>query len=100
MILSVYLAVACVRKGIWDRKIPMTAKSNLIASLIAALVVGTFNAFVILRKYQKPLGTLAATAITMIITFTVTFALLTFMMKQTKKRSEAMEAEPEDADRL
>ena len=100
MILSVYLAVACVRKGIWDRKIPMTAKSNLIASLIAALVVGAFNAFVILRKYQKPLGTLAATAITMIITFTVTFALLTFMMKQTEKRSEAIEAEPEDADRL
>ena len=100
MILALYLAVACARRGIWDRKIPMTNKANLIVSLIAALVFGLFNAFMIFRNYHKPVGTAAAAAITAVITFVLCFAALTLMMKHTEKRKAIMEAEPADADEL
>ena len=100
MILALYLAIACVRRGIWDRRIPMTTGSNLICSAIAAAFMGIFNAIVVFRHYRKPAGTAAAAAIIAVITFVLCFVLLTVMMKQTQKKKAAMEAEPEDADRL
>ena len=98
MVLSLYMAFACVRKGIWDRRIPMNTKANLIVSLIAAVVVGLFNAVIIFKNYQKPAGTLLASLITAVITFAACFLIVTFMMKKTQKRIAQMEAEPLDAD--
>ena len=100
MVLALYLAIACARRGIWDRRIPMTTRSNLIGSAIAAAFMGIFNAIVVFRHYRKPAGTAAAAAIIAVITFVLCFVLLTVMMKQTQKKKAAMEAEPEDADRL
>lgn len=100
MVLAVYLAFACARKGIWDRRIPMNTRSNLIVSLIAAVVFGAFNAVMIYKNYQKPVGTMAAAIITAAITFTACFIVLTVMMKKTEKRKAEMEAEPADADEL
>ncbi|MBR2258645.1 MAG: hypothetical protein IJ899_15210 [Blautia sp.] len=98
MILSIYLAVACVRKGIWDRRIPMNLKSNLIASAFAAICIGIFNAIVIYMHYRKPFGTLAAVLIISAITFVVCLAILTFLMKITEKKRAEMDAEPSDVD--
>ena len=100
MILALYLAFACARKGIWDRKIPMNNKANLIISLIAALLFGFFSAVMIFKNYQKPAGTMLAAAITTVITFVLCFAALTLTMKHTEKRKALMEAEPADADEL
>ena len=98
MVLSLYLAFACARRGIWDRKLAMNARTNLVISAIAGIVMGIFNAVMIFRNYQKPVGTIVAAAVTAFITFTLCFVILTIMMKQTEKRKAAMEAEPEDAD--
>ena len=100
MILAVYLAIACGRKGIWDRRIPMNTKSNLIVSLIAAAVMGILNAVMIFKNFHKPVGTAAAALITAAITFALCFAALTVTMKETEKRKAAMEAEPADADEI
>ena len=100
MILACYLGYACATKGIWDRKLAMNNKTNAIVSLIAAVVLGLFNAVMIYKNYQKPVGTLAAALLTTVITFVLCFGLLTVMMRQTKKRKAAMEAEPADADEL
>ena len=54
MVLSLYLAVACVRKGIWDRSLKMNSRTNFIAALIAGAVMGLFNAVMIFRNYHKP----------------------------------------------
>jgi len=43
MLLSVYVAVACLKNGIWDRRLKPTLKTNLIVSLIGALFVGAFQ---------------------------------------------------------
>ena len=100
MVLCLYLAFACVRKGIWDRRIPMNMKSNCIVSIIAGLVLGVFNALVIFRNYHKLAGTLAGACITAAITFVLCFAVLSFMMKRTTRRKAKMEEEPADADEL
>ena len=35
MALSLYIAIACLRKGIWDRRLKANRKTNLIISLLA-----------------------------------------------------------------
>ena len=100
MALALYLAFACVRRGIWDRKLAMNTKTNLIVSAIAAVVMGIFNAVMIFRNYHKPVGTAVAAGIVAAITFVICFTILTVMMKQTQKRKAAMEAEPADANEM
>ena len=100
MILALYLAIACARKGIWDRKIPMTNKANLVVSLIAAVGFGAFNAVMIFKNYHKPVGTVIAAAVTAVITFIICFAALTVTMKQAQRRKAILEAEPADADEI
>ena len=100
MVLSVYLAFACVRRGIWDRRLGMNTKTNLLISAAAGIVMGIFNAVMIFKNYHKPLGTFLAAVIVALITFVLCFVILSIMMKQTQKRKAAMEAEPADANEL
>ena len=100
MVLALYLAFACVRRGIWDRKLAMNTKTNLTMSVIAGIAMGLFNAVMIFKNYHKPVVTIAAAVIVAINTFVLCFVILSIMMKQTKKRKAAMEAEPEDANEI
>ena len=101
MVLALYLAAACVKKGIWDRRIPMTTGSNLICSLIAGAAIALFNAFALLRQFQLSAGrTALLSLITGVSVFVITFIVLTIMMNSTKKRIKAMEEEPEDAGKM
>ena len=96
MALSVYLAIGRVHRGIWDRRMPMNTKTNLIMSAIAAMCVGALNAVIIFKNFHKPVGTMAAALITMAITFVICSIVLTVMMKQTQKRRKELEEEPEE----
>ena len=97
MIHAQYLGIACARKGIWDRHIPMNTKTNLLISLVAALAVGVFNFVMVFRNFQKPVGAFAASAITFVITFALCIAALTLTMKKTQKRNQELEAEPSES---
>ena len=100
MVLALYLAFACVRRGIWDRRLAMNTKTNLIISAVAAMAMGLLNAVIIFKNYHKPVGTIAAAVIVALITFVLCFVILSIMMEQTRKRKAAMEAEPEDANEI
>ena len=100
MALAIYLAVGCIRRGIWDRRMQMNTKTNLIASAVAALAPGAFSALTVFRNYGKPAGTVAAALISAVITFALCFITLTLGMKKTKKRQKELEEEPSDADEL
>ena len=100
IVLAVYLGIACARRGIWDRRIPMSTKANIIVSAIAAAALGLISAVMILRKYNWPAGTAAAALITAGITFILCFAVLTIVMKKTAKRIQKLEEEPADVDTL
>ena len=98
MVITVYLAVACIRKGIWDRHLQMNTKTNLITSAIAALALSGIMGIVTLKRYNKPSGTAAAVLISAVITFVICFAVLTIAMRLTRKRNSELEQEPEETD--
>ena len=74
--------------------------ASSIISAIAGAALGIFNAVMIFKNYQKPVGTAVAAVIVAVITFIICFAALTAMMKQTQRRKAAMEAEPADANEI
>ena len=100
MVLAVYLAVACARRGIWDRRFEMNMKTNLIISAAASLAFGGFTALVVLLRYQKPEGSIVAAVMTTIVTFVLCFIIMGIALKETRKRKEKLEEEPADADRI
>ena len=98
MVLAVYLAVACMRRGIWDRRIPMNTRSNLTLSAAAAAALGGLIAITVFRSCRKLSVTAAAALITASVTFALCFTALTLAMKKTAKRIRQLEEEPSDAD--
>ena len=95
--LAVYIAIASSRRGIWDRALKMDLKTNLIVSGVAALVFGAWMVAMSLRRIpDKPVGAVAAGVFSAVLVFAVCFAALSFAAHATKKRLEALEAEPEE----
>ena len=91
--LALYLAVSCLHKGIWDRKLKANWKTNLIVSLIAGIGVGVFDAVLFLR-YDMQWPDLALIAvIPAVITFVLCFAALTVSAAIYKKRREKLDRE-------
>ncbi|MDO5784308.1 MAG: hypothetical protein Q4P20_04500 [Eubacteriales bacterium] len=96
MILCIGQVIACVRKGIWDRRLRPNFKTNLLISLIAAFAVA---AFISVRMWLNmsgdpdllwtiPFGALMAGA----FTFVLCLAALTLTSHLTKKREQKLEA--------
>ena len=98
MILALYLAFACMRKGIWDRRLGMNRKTNLVISLIAGAALGIFQAVMVGKYVQRPDIAAATAGISAVITFVLCFGALTIMMNLTRKRNAEMEAEPADTE--
>lgn len=96
MLLAIYLGVACVRAGIWDRRLEMNFKTNLLISVIAAAAAGLFLGFFTYVRYQKPQGSLAAGLIIAGCTFVLCLVALTVAARITKKRQLALEREPDE----
>ena len=42
MLSSVYVTAACIKQGLWDRKLKPNFRTNLLISLLAAVVTGGF----------------------------------------------------------
>ncbi len=98
MVLSLYLGIACIRAGIWDRRLKMDARTNAMISLIAALVCGGLLFLVGALRFRMPKGGLVAAAIGAPIVFVGCWASLSVMARATKKRQDALNAEPGEED--
>ena len=97
MVLCAYLLVACIKNGIWDRRLHATAKVNLLVSGAGALVVGVVFFFFSLRNYGDPF-TAALTGVMMLVgVFVCCFAALSIGMAIYKKRVQALEERAETA---
>lgn len=53
MCLALYLTVGCIRNGIWDRKLKPNFKNNIMASSIAAVVMGILWFIISYRNYTN-----------------------------------------------
>lgn len=98
MCLAMYLAVACIRAGIWDRHIPATPLANFIASLIAGIVVWILNIIVMVNQgFQENVrAALFPASFIGILTFILCMILMTIATTCYKKRVKKLESEPEE----
>lgn len=91
MALALYLSVACMRNGIWDRKLKPNFKTNIIISTIASLVVGVLWFGISYHNYHKLVGSIATGIFIFIVTEVLCVAALSFSSWIYKKRVEKME---------
>lgn len=51
MLASVYIAAACIKQGLWDRKLRPNFRTNLLLSLLAGVVTGGFMGLYSFRSF-------------------------------------------------
>lgn len=100
MALALYLAISCMRAGIWDRRMDMSKKTCLLVSLAATLCMVIFVFAFTFVRYQKAAGSLYSGVITGVITFVLCYFALRMAARATKKRQDELNAEPEDGESL
>lgn len=98
MCMALYLAIGCAKKGIWDRWLSPTTKSNLYTSIVAGLIVGIVYFSTSYKKYGKLAGSIATGVYMFVAIFTACFAGLSYGAHKYLKRIEREEnaEEPED----
>ena len=94
--LVLYLAISCMRAGIWDRRADMSRRTCLLFSLAAGICAGLFLFAFTFARYQKPIGSLCAGAIGVVFTIALTYLILRLTARATKKRQDELNAEPDD----
>ena len=92
-VLSIYLTVACIRNGIWDRKFKPTLKTNLSLSLLAGSAAGLVRFIISYRTYHKLIGSIATFVFVMLFTTILCLALLSLSTLFYKKRKKTLENE-------
>lgn len=97
MAASLYMVGACMKNGIWDRRLKADGKTNLLLSLAAGVICAAFVFFYV-RRQSPDFGTAAVVsgAICGVSVFLLCFAALSLMAKIYKKRTAALESEPDE----
>lgn len=97
MVLALYLFFDCMKNGIWDRRLKPDLKTNLIVSLIAAVIFGMIMGIGIFTRFpMKPVGCIAAGVISAIFVFAACMLILSISVISLKKKQKALENEPEE----
>lgn len=91
MSLSAYIVVACLKEGIWDRKLKPNFKTNLFVSTIGAFVSGIVWFIVFYRDFQNLKVSIGTTILVFVLTEVVCLLLLTIASKVYKKRVHQLE---------
>ena len=95
MCLAAYICVACMKNGIWDRRLSPTP----IVSLFAGIVAGILNFSITFKKYQMAAGAAASGIFSGLLCFALCFAGLMFCMAAYKKRVAHLEREDADEEK-
>ena len=93
MALAVYLGEACLRNGIWDRRLKADRRTNLIVSLVASAAAGLIFGAVALARYHSVSGAAASFAISFVAVFAGCFLLLSLTAREYKKKLAKLEDE-------
>ena len=91
MCLALYLTIACIKNGIWDRKLRPTFQTNLIASTIAAVITGVIWFLISYKNYHKLVGAIATGIIMFLCIEVLCFLALTITSKLYKTRLQKLE---------
>lgn len=96
MILSIYLLVACIKNGIWDRKLKPTFKTNLLISLGTGFGMGIFWGILSYYRYHALIGSLATFAFILFSGSILVLLCLSAASSLCKKRQAKLDADGED----
>lgn len=91
MALSIYLVIACLKNGIWDRRLKANTKTNFLISLCAGIVIGAIFYFVSLINYGDQVGAIATAIVMLIVLFVMVFVVLCINTAIYKKRTAKIE---------
>ncbi|MGM9584080.1 MAG: DUF6773 family protein [Faecousia sp.] len=92
MVFCLYIAVACLRKGIWGRRLKAGWKTNLVGSLIAAVATGIL--VTLSNPYlSEPLDYVLVAGLTGGFTFALCFAALSVCTKLYRNRRNKLDKE-------
>ena len=92
MALSLYIVIACLRKGIWGRRLKAGWKTNLVGSLIAAVATGIL--VTLSNPYlTEPLDYVLVAGLTGGFTFVLCFAALSVCTKLYRNRRNKLDKE-------
>lgn len=98
MCLAVYMGVACIKAGIWDRRMKPNRKTNAVVSVVSGLFLGGLFFVVTYVRYGKLLGSIATGAVICLLIACVLFAALSGASAVYKKRVAKLEDEGEDSE--
>lgn len=96
MCLALYMVVACLKNGIWDRKYSPTPATNLIFSIGVGIFCGMFQFASSYRRYGALAGSAAAGVFQGLLAFAVCMAGFAFVTFLYHKKVDKLENENEE----
>ena len=90
MVLACYMVWACMKEGIWDRRMKPDWKTNLIASLLAGVAMAVFFYLITDWEVEQKVWT---AIVSFFMTFVSCYILLMISALVYKKRVEKLELE-------
>lgn len=96
MSLSLYITIACMKNGIWDRKLEPTQKVIVWSSVIAGVVCGFLQFARSYREYHVLPGSIAAGVFIMVFVAAVCYAVMLIVAYIYRRRVARLESEEED----
>ncbi len=91
LVLSGYLLFACIKNGIWDRKLKPNLKTNLLVSLLTSVASGIFWFIVSYYRYHILLNSVMTFVFMTISVFILVMLCLSFFSFVYKKRKNRLD---------
>ena len=91
MLASVYMAAACIKQGLWDRKLRPNFRTNLLLSLLAGVVTGGFMGVYSYRSFGAAEAAWWTVALVGGCTFVLCLLALSLSASAYKKRRQQLD---------
>ena len=91
MLSGVYMAAACIKQGLWDRKLKPNFKTNLLMSLVAGAVTGGFMGVYSYRSFGAAEAAFWTVALVGGCTFLLCLLALSLSAAAYKKRRQKLD---------
>ncbi len=96
MCLCVYIAGACLKAGIWDRRLKADTNTNAACSAVAGVITAIITGLISYVNFGMIGGAIAVGIANFVFISVICFIALTIAAKAYKKRIEKMEEEVEE----
>lgn len=96
MLSSVYMTAACIKQGLWDRKLKPNFRTNLLISLVAAVVTGGFMGVYSYRSFGAAEAACWTVALVGGCTFLLCLLALSLSAAAYKKRRQKLDEGSEE----